>query len=68
MFEKGTFPVNTSTTSIANANTSAGLDAVTGFVLLGGSIISGASHREDPATPGVAAIVKLGFEVMGLRP
>ena len=70
MFPNGTFPVKTSTASIANAKTSAGLDAVRGLdlALLGGSIISGASHREDPATPGVAAIVNMGFEVMELSP
>ena len=70
MFPNGTFPVNTSTASIANAKMSAGLDAVGGleFALPGGSIISGASHREDPAAPGVAATVNMGFDVMGLRP
>ena len=31
-------------------------------------MISGASHRGDPATPGVATIAKTGFEVMGVRP
>jgi len=48
---------------------SADLDAIIGLELrLGGLMISGASQREDPATPGVAAIVKVGFEMMGLRP
>ena len=66
----GTLPANTSTVSIAKANTSANLDAVGGLelALQGGLIISGASHREDPATPGVAAIVKVVFEMMELRP
>jgi len=31
-------------------------------------MISGASHREDPATPGVAAIVNTGFDIIGVRP
>ena len=70
VFPNGTFPLNTSTASIANAKMSAGLDAVMGLELdfVGGSMISGASHREDPATPGVASIVKIGFEMMGFRP
>ena len=69
MFPNGIFPLNTSTASIANAKTSADLDAIIGLELgLGGSMISGASQREDPATPGVAATVKIGFEMMGLRP
>jgi hypothetical protein len=69
MLPNGTFPLNTSTASIANAKTSAGLDAIIGLELgLGGSMISGASHREDPATPGFAAIVRIGFETMELRP
>ena len=69
-FSNGTFPLNTSTANIANAKTSADLDAVMGLklALVGGSMISGASHREDPATPGVASIVKIGFEMMGFRP
>jgi len=70
MSPNGAFPENTSTASIANANMSAGLDAVMGLelALLGGSVISGASHREDPATPGVAAIVRIWVEIIGLRP
>ena len=70
MFQKGTLPVNTSTASIANAKTSADLDAVNGLepAPVGGSMISGASHREDPTTPWVATTVKAGFEMMGLRP
>jgi len=42
--------VNTSTASIAKANTSADLDVVGGLepASPGGLIISGASHREDP--------------------
>ena len=65
MFPKGMFPVNTSTTSIANANTLAGLDAPTG--LLGGSMISGASHREVPIASGIAAIVKVRSEMVEPR-
>ena len=70
MFANGTLPVKTSTTSIANAKTSPNFDAVICLesVFLGGSMISGASHRGDPAVPGVAAIVKVGFEMMGVRP
>ena len=65
----GTPPLNTSTASIANAKMSAHLDVSVGSELgLGRSMISGASQREDPATSGVVAIVKIGFEMMGMRP
>ena len=64
---KGTSPEKTSTTSMANANTSAGLDDITKLelALSGGSMISGASLRKESVG---TAIMKLGFEVMGLRP
>ena len=66
MFPKGTVPVNTSTASIANAKTSARLDAPTGVP--GGAMISGASHRDVPTTPVVAATVKAGSEMIESRP
>lgn len=70
IFANGILPVKTSTVSIANAKTSPDFDAVVCLEVpfFGGSTISGASHRGDPAVPGVAAIVKVGFEVMGVRP
>ena len=70
MFPNGILPVKTSTASIANAKTSAGLDPVVDSVpaSLGKSKISGARHREVPTAPGVAVIVKVGFEMMGPRP
>lgn len=66
----GTLPVKTSTASIANENTSAALDSVTGIALplREGVMISGASHLETPTAPGVAATVKLGSELMGANP
>ena len=60
----GTLPEKTSKASIANAKTSAGLDAA----FCSGPMISGANHRGEPATPGVAAVAKTGFEVIGVRP
>jgi len=70
MLPNGTFPVNTSTVSIVNAKTSAGLEAVGGleFALPCGSIVSGASHQEDPAAPGVAATVNVGTQIGSTEP
>ena len=65
----GTLPLNTSTASIANAKTSADLDAAVGLELGSGEpMIFGASQRENPATPGIAAVVKIGFGMVGMRP
>ena len=67
MFPSGTFPVNASTVSIANAKTSADLDALGGLELAE-SMISGASHREGPGIPGFLATVNIGFKVMEVKP
>ena len=60
-------PGGHSTANIANAKTSADSDVVGGLelVLVGGSTISGTSHQEDRATPGIDVILSVRFKVVG---
>ena len=70
MFPKGMFPVNTSTTSFANAKKSCGLGYRCGFCASFVERVDDlrGEHREVPTTLGVTAIAKVWFEMTEQRP